>query len=288
MGLFGIGSAIGGLAQSAASVINTNKTNASNEYINSQNLQFQRENLDYQKALQQRIFEREDSSYQRTVNDMRLAGLSPLSMNGTNGAGEAIATTPLNAGQPNQYNYQAPTFDLPNFVQLAQQYQMNQEEIRSKRLDNDMKEDTYDTSLFQQRFDLISKYYDSLDKQRKEEFNRFFGINSNMSPDERKMQIYGRAFNLGQDLGMNQTFVGPLFKKHGEFNEYLNNLFSSLGSTTYYINPDVYSKAFTGKEMLKTGLDYASQFVKFFNIFNRSKKSKNNDSYDDILNNLPF
>ena len=40
--------------------------NASNEKVAQQNLQFQRENLDYQKALQQKIFDREDSSYSRT------------------------------------------------------------------------------------------------------------------------------------------------------------------------------------------------------------------------------
>lgn len=60
---------------------------------NEMNLDFQRENLDYQKALQQKIFEREDTAYQRTVNDMRLAGLNPVSMQGTNAAGEAIQTT---------------------------------------------------------------------------------------------------------------------------------------------------------------------------------------------------
>lgn len=71
------------------------QTNVVNKEIAEQNLQFQRENLDYQKALQERIFDREDTSYQRTVNDMRQAGLNPLTMNGKNGSGEAIATTPL-------------------------------------------------------------------------------------------------------------------------------------------------------------------------------------------------
>ena len=71
-------------------------TNEINQEIANQNLEFQRENFDYQKALQEQIFDREDTSYQRTVNDMRQAGLNPLTMNGTNGAGEAIATTPLN------------------------------------------------------------------------------------------------------------------------------------------------------------------------------------------------
>ncbi|AXB22559.1 minor capsid protein [Alces alces faeces associated microvirus MP3 6497] len=77
-------------------------TNDVNKEIADQNLAFQRENLDYQKALQQKIFEREDSAYQRTVKDMRAAGLSPLTMNGTNGAGEAIQTEAMH----NDYQHQ--------------------------------------------------------------------------------------------------------------------------------------------------------------------------------------
>ena len=53
----------------------SDQTNATNKAIADQNLGFQRENLDYTKALQQQIFNREDSSYQRTVSDMRAAGL---------------------------------------------------------------------------------------------------------------------------------------------------------------------------------------------------------------------
>lgn len=67
-----------------------------NKKIADQNLGFQQENLDYQKALQQQIFEREDTAYERTVNDMRNAGLSPLAMNGTDGAGQAVQTDALN------------------------------------------------------------------------------------------------------------------------------------------------------------------------------------------------
>ena len=80
--------------------------NASNEKIAQQNLDFQRENLDYQKALQNQIFEREDTAYQRTVDDMRAAGLSPLSMQNTNGAGQVIDTQAMN----NDMQYERPEY----------------------------------------------------------------------------------------------------------------------------------------------------------------------------------
>ena len=89
--------------------------NSTNMAIANQNLAFQRENLDYQKALQQKIFDREDTSYQRTVQDMRASGLSPLVMNGTNGAGEAIATTAMN----NDYKDSSFMKRFPNHVASA-------------------------------------------------------------------------------------------------------------------------------------------------------------------------
>lgn len=67
-------------------------TNITNSQIAKQNLAFERENLEYQKELQNKIFDREDTAYQRTVNDMRSAGLNPLTMKGTNSAGTAIQT----------------------------------------------------------------------------------------------------------------------------------------------------------------------------------------------------
>lgn len=106
------------------------RTNEVNQNIANQNLQFQRENLDYQKALQQKIFEREDTAYQRTVNDMRSAGLSPLAMNGTNGAGEAIQTEPLH----NDFQHQESMSPLAAVSQIGSL--VNQFRSSSAQIDN--------------------------------------------------------------------------------------------------------------------------------------------------------
>lgn len=84
----------------------TQITNDTNKAIADQNLAFQRENLDYQKQLQQKIFDREDTAYQRTASDMASAGLNPLAMSSTNGAGEAIQTDPLH----NDFQRETPHF----------------------------------------------------------------------------------------------------------------------------------------------------------------------------------
>lgn len=66
------------------------RTNQVNEDIANKNLQFQKETQDYNEALQQQIFDRADTAYQRTVDDMSKAGINPLSMNNPNETGAAI------------------------------------------------------------------------------------------------------------------------------------------------------------------------------------------------------
>lgn len=61
--------------------------------------EFAEENRDYAKALQQQIFDREDTSYNRTINDMMNSGLSPLAMSQTNGSGSVVSMPSTPNGQ---------------------------------------------------------------------------------------------------------------------------------------------------------------------------------------------
>lgn len=55
---------------------------------------------DYNRALQQQIFEREDTAYSRAVNDMLNAGLSPVSASSAN-SGAVVSTPSRSASQIN-------------------------------------------------------------------------------------------------------------------------------------------------------------------------------------------
>lgn len=197
-----------------------NDTNSTNMAIAQQNLQFQRENLDYQKALQQQIFQREDSSYQRTVNDMRQAGISPLAMNGTNGAGEAIATTAMN----NDYKDSSYMKEFPNHVEsalntysqlvaLKQNQAMNQAQIDKVNAETEgiktenrfssldfanrlaksiMEKNNYAADYVGktranefQRLQNIMQGYLNADAKRQSDYNSYFGLNPQMTPYER-------------------------------------------------------------------------------------------------------
>lgn len=132
------------------------RANALNREYAEKNYQLQARELEYQHALQQQIFDREDTAYQRTVADMRKAGMSPLAMSGTDNAGEAISTTAP------QYNYEAKAdtttsqilsqaipqaiSSISNIVSLRNQAAQNsllEEQARKLRIENDYQEKNY-------------------------------------------------------------------------------------------------------------------------------------------------
>lgn len=234
----GVVSGLFGLKQQDMANKAVDTTNDTNLQIANQNLNFQRENLDYQKALQQQIFQREDSSYQRTVNDMRQAGISPLAMNGTNGAGEAIATTALN----NDYKDSSYMKQFPNHVESAlntysqliglkqnqavadaQIRKLNAEadsqdiENRFSKLDfanrlakSIMEKDNYSADYIGKiranefaRLQNIMQGYLNSDAKLKNDYNKYFNLNSDMTDKERSgaiaLKLAGLDYKSGTD-----------------------------------------------------------------------------------------
>lgn len=194
------------------------KTNIINKDIADQNLQFQRENLDYQKALQERIFDREDTSYQRTVNDMRQAGLNPLAMNGTNGAGEAIATEPLH----NDYQMQdvgtgTVISDLIGMMNSMQNYQIGvsygkEQEAKARSAEAQAKVDLATA---------MNKIEESdLDTIKKRELYKDFARNMDFNAD---MNIFNGMDNNSRDTRIMQA-LNSSNKKTAEFAQnYIEN-----------------------------------------------------------------
>lgn len=93
----GIGSAIGGIINGVTGIIGTAMTNSANKQIAQENLEYQKEVQEYNKALQQEIFRREDNAIQRRALDLEKAGLSKTLAAGQGAnAGEVVALNPLN------------------------------------------------------------------------------------------------------------------------------------------------------------------------------------------------
>lgn len=172
----------------AANLQSTRETNAINREIAEQNLQYQRDVLSYNKSLQQQIFNREDTAYQRTIADMRAAGMSPLAMQGTNGAGEAIAVTAPQNGYQQQPFMSTPNSlsDIASIFSLIGSIRLNNEQVESMRLQNRFASDSYSYKLALERAHAIIDSYSALDSREKRYYNNLYGITDSM-PDKQKL-----------------------------------------------------------------------------------------------------
>lgn len=86
------------------------------------------ENRDYERSLQQQIFEREDTAIQRAVQDAGKAGLSPLSVAGGNGAGAGaiVGATQVPTSQQATFNQLSPV-DVMGFMRSMQEMAIAQD-----------------------------------------------------------------------------------------------------------------------------------------------------------------
>lgn len=113
----------GGLLAAVAAVVGTgvnaymqNKTNETNKEINQQQ-------LDYNAAMTQQSWERDDNAHQREVADLEAAGLSPIAASGSG----AMNSSPL--GAPSPIAMQAPQIDINALTQSLLGYE-NVKEIK--------------------------------------------------------------------------------------------------------------------------------------------------------------
>ena len=263
----GVVSGLFGLKQQDKANKAVDNTNSTNLQIANQNLAFQRENLDYQKALQQQIFQREDSSYQRTVNDMRQAGISPLAMNGTNGAGEAIATTALN----NDYKDSSYMKQFPNHVQTAldtysqlvalkQNQAMADAQINKANAETEgiktenrfasldfanrlaksiMEKNNYAADYvgktraneFQRLQNIMQGYLNS-DAKVQSDYNKYFNLNSQMTPYERAASFALKFSGLHY-----KSSFGDMKKAYDDFSKYLMSSLAESSKSAFENHP---------------------------------------------------
>lgn len=187
-------------------------TNEYNERIADKNLQFQRDTFDYEKALQNKIFNREDTSYQRTVNDMYQAGLSPLGMSGTNGAGEAISM------ESPQNQHRAESADLlgslsqifgvlnqfktmQNNTTLANaQADLMESQASNQRIKNLYENDILRLNVGSMKFDNFSKQLQNMNSLSDLTFNQAMGFSNNMPDWLKQSLMFSRKKGINFDF----------------------------------------------------------------------------------------
>lgn len=229
----------------------TNKKNKdaadeANEIVK-QNNQFQQQAyLDeqkYNRDLQERLFKREDTSYQRTADDLQNAGYSPLAINGTNNAGSVVGqaqmpelsginpfqSESLNFGQLADIIGQADTRMLQERA-LDIQEAKNLSDKEQKELDRKESARQADARIeiqkqqFNQNFDNIIKQQETINKREAEK----------LQMEKDKLDNILQTSKLAED------------RQHAEQAEReLRQATNGKGSTKRYTNKAEYEEAIT-------------------------------------------
>lgn len=250
MDLFGIGATLQAGAGLATGLLNYNQ---------------QSKQFEYQKELNKLQMQREDTQYQRTVSDMRQAGLSPLAMQGLN------SSTPLTSAS-------APQFDsasLPDIVGLMSNVQsarnqdsLQQQEIYSRKLNNLFTSMDFENRLNESRANVISKIYDNLDKRTRAIYNARYGITDSMTREERFAQIIAHEHFPQFQEGSGKDFRN-LEKNPDSFSEFenygspvsLKSLIDQIGDKTVF--DEAYDKILeTGKKKINEKIEKGKQKLK--------------------------
>lgn len=112
-------------------------------FLNRYNAIAEQERFDYQKALQQHLEAREDTAIQRSVQDARGAGLSPLA--GLNGAGAGTAvpvsdSSPMHAGDSSSFDPLALLSNLQSLKVGQEQTNLLREQVGKAKADKEYQE----------------------------------------------------------------------------------------------------------------------------------------------------
>lgn len=181
---------------------------------NERNLEFQRENFDYQKALQQEIFNREDTANQRTVQDMRLSGLNPLSMSGTNGVGEVVGTNSMESQKTSDLQAVSQILNVINQISTTRsnatlssaQSNLINAQADNQRIKNIYENDILGNTLKGLQLGNIGKRFENersniawLNDVNNWAFNQQFGVSDNMPELAKLINIGTHQGSLSKD-----------------------------------------------------------------------------------------
>lgn len=178
-------------------------------------------NLDYAKAMTEKQWERDDTTYQRSVADAIAAGFSPL----------AVLDGGLSPnGSPLGYQGQAPQFDINGVLNAAlaasSKLQESSENEKNRQAEYKKIQDTFNNEV-----ELLTKTYDNLETQAQKDFVRQIELLEETNKMNHETDKYKETIREAEQLGaiiLTPSSDYNLVKKENQktmnaYNEYMRN-----------------------------------------------------------------
>lgn len=194
-----VSGAIKGIADTGISIWQTVEGKRQSD----RNYELQKENFDYQKALQEKIFQREDTSVQRRRSDLEAAGLNPNLAAGSSAGAGSVVSTSAPQRDASWIDKLKSNLDFVNSIE-----QIKQQKLQTKILNYKERQEKWLSNLYM---------LEAMDKSRQDDINSILYRFQNGSITDEELVRYEKLLKPYINAILNSDAQADIMQKENKY-----------------------------------------------------------------------